>query len=257
MTWDPDQYGKFEALRWRPARDLLEAIPPVGPRLAVDLGCGAGRLARLLADRYPDAAVIGVDSSPAMLAKAAAHPSRVTWVKADAATWRPAEPVDLLISNAALHWLPDHDALMPRLAGYLAEGGVLALQMPANDEAPSHRLLRDLAASERWSVRLAGVIPTRRVHPAAAYHRWLAPSLASLEIWTTQYLQELTGDDPVLEWIKGTTLLPVLDRLAESERPDFLDAYARLLRQAYPAERPGVTLYPFKRLFLVGRRVRS
>lgn len=179
MVWNPEQYDKYEALRWRPAHDLVEALPPLAPRKIFDLGCGTGRLARLLADRWPDAAVTGIDGSAAMLAKAAAVPSRVQWRPADLEVWQPERPVDvpvdLIVSNAALHWLPDHAALVTRLVDWLAEGGVLAVQMPCNEAAPSHELLRATAAEPAFKTYLADIPSGPRVHPASAYYNWLSP----------------------------------------------------------------------------------
>lgn len=254
MVWDPMQYERYEALRWRPARDLLEALPAITPARITELGCGTGRLARVLADRFPDASVCGVDGSAAMLAKARAKPSRVTWLEAGIETWRPAEPPDLLISNAALHWLPDHERLFPALADRLAPGGAIAIQVPCNEGAPSHALLRGLCAEPRWVGRLGSVHPQRRVSEAACYHRWLRPTLSSLEIWTTEYLQELDGVSPVLEWMKGSTLVPILERLEDADATAFLEEYGQRLTAAYPPEPDGTTLFPFKRLFIVGRR---
>jgi len=254
MAWNPLQYERYEALRWRPARDLVEALPELAPGTVADLGCGTGRLARLLAERYSGAAVSGIDSSPEMLAKARGVASRVTWVQADVAAWRPAEPLDLCVSNAALHWVGGHDRLFPALVGLLAPGGVLAVQMPCNEDAPSHALLRALCAEPAWAGRLAALGSVRRVARPEDYYRWLRPHVSYADLWTTAYLQPLVGPDPVLEWIKGTTLVPILDRLDGEDRDRFLAALADRLRTAYPAEPDGTVLFPFSRLFVVARK---
>ncbi|OYD85781.1 methyltransferase domain-containing protein [Azospirillum brasilense] len=253
MPWDPEQYARFESWRRRPAHDLVAALPSLTPRRVVDLGCGAGQLARLLAERWPEAEVLGVDNSLAMLERAQGTPSRVRWLQADLRVWRPDRPVDLLISNAALHWLDGHERLFPDLLRALAPDGVLAVQMPRNSEAPSHRLLYETAADGPWADRLAPVLRTAPVHAPEVYYDWLAPLTRRLDLWETEYLQVLEGDDPVLEWTRGTTLLPVLDTLAGAELDAFLAAYRARLNAAYPRRPDGRTLFPFKRLFLVAR----
>ena len=243
---------KFAGPRLQPGLDLLARIPEVEARRIVDLGCGTGTLTALLAARWPAAAVTGLDSSPEMLAQARdAHPG-VTWVEGDIAAWRPQEPVDVLYANAALHWLDDHAALMPRLIGHLSPGGVLAVQMPRNFAAPSHVLMRAVADEGPW----AGRINLRRepVLPPEAYYDILAPHAATLEIWESEYLQVLEGEDPVFEFVRSAGLRPVLEALEGAEREAYLDDYRARLRQAYPRRPDGRTLFPFRRLFFVARR---
>ena len=256
MSWDPQQYDKFEAPRWRPALDLLNALPSdLTPRRVVELGCGGGKLSRLLADRFAQAEVTGIDGSADMLTQAAAKPSRVRWVEADMAGWQPEESVDLIISNAALHWLPNHADLFKHLIGALTPGGVLAVQMPRNFAAASHAIPRDIAGDPRWADRLAGsLVAVVPVHEPAAYYDWLAPRTTGLDIWETEYLQVLDGENAVLEWLKGTTLRPVMAALSEAELADFMAAAAPRLAQVYPRRADGHTLFPFRRLFLIARK---
>ncbi|HYE51736.1 MAG TPA: methyltransferase domain-containing protein [Azospirillaceae bacterium] len=253
MAWDPAQYELFQAARARPGHDLIAALPPLRPRHVADLGCGTGGLTRRLAEQYPDAEVMGLDSSPAMLAKAGATPGRVAWSLGDIAHWHAPGPMDLVFSNAALHWLEDHAALFPRLMRTLAPGGVLAVQMPRNFASPSHALIRRVAAEGPWAERLAPALREAPVHEPAAYHRWLAPHAAHVDVWETEYLHLLDGADPVLEWTRGTALLPVQETLEPAEFAEFLARYRDLLRAAYPPERDGRTLFPFRRLFIVAR----
>ncbi|HEY0838169.1 MAG TPA: methyltransferase domain-containing protein [Azospirillum sp.] len=253
MSWDPDQYALFDALRRRPAHDLLAALPTVDPKRIVDLGCGGGHLSRVLAERWPQAEVLGVDNSPAMLAWAEGTPSRVRWLRADLRTWRPHWPVELLISNAALHWLDDHAALFPELLEAVAPGGVLAVQMPRNFSAPSHALLQETAAAGPWRDRLDGVLRPRPVHAPQDYFDWLAPLAKRVDIWETEYLHVLHGDAPVFQWLKGSALVPVLEALQGAELTAFLTAYRERLEAAYPERPDGSTLFPFKRLFIVAR----
>lgn len=251
MSWNPDQYLKFAAPRLRPAVDLLKAVPLAAPRVVYDLGCGTGNVARLIAQRWPDADVTGVDDSASMLAKAAAEPGDIRWVRAGLADWRADRPADLIYSNAALHWLPDHASLFPTLLAQLAPGGVLAAQMPRNFGAPSHTLIGDTIRSGPWRARLEPRLQASPVAPPDVYYGILAPIAAQLDIWETEYLQVLEGADPVKEWTKGTWLKQFLDALDEPDRAPFEQDYAARLREAYPMRTDGRTLFPFRRLFIV------
>ena len=251
MAWNPDQYLKFAAPRLRPAVDLLARVPLTAPGSIFDLGCGAGNVTRLLAERWPHAAVTGVDDSASMLAKAAQENPGIAWVQQSVATWRAPEPADLIYSNAALHWLPDHASLFPTLLQQLAPGGVLAVQMPRNFDAPSHRLIDDTVRAGPWHARLAAMIGASPVAEPAVYYDLLTPRVAQLDIWETEYLQVLEGADPVKEWTKGTWLKQFLDALPPDERAPFEADYAARLRIAYPPRSDGRTLFPFRRLFMV------
>lgn len=255
-SWDPGLYARFGGERERPARDLLAAVSHDGPRTVADLGCGAGGLARACADRWPDAVVSGFDASAEMLARASAVPSRVAWMLADIARWTPDAPVDLIVSNAALHWLPDHATLFPRLVSHLAPGGMLAVQMPRNHDAPSHRIIREVAADGPWAAALGSAAPPPPVAPGTDYFDLLAPHASRLDVWETEYLHVLSGPDPVLQWIMGTTVRPLLDALdgVPALRDALLAALRERLAAAYPARSDGRTLYPFRRLFLIATR---
>ena len=253
-SWDPNQYLKFTDHRLRPALDLLAQVPLTDPRSVYDLGCGPGNITRLLAERWPNARVVGVDSSADMLAKARMKAAGVTFEQADIAHWSPPAPADLLFTNATLHWLDDHAALLPRLAAQLAPGGVLAIQMPDNRTSPSHLLMDEAAATGPWYARLARLRPVYgSMQSPDAYYRMLAPVAAQVDIWETTYLHVLEGDSPVVEWTKGTALRPYLDALDEPERAAFLAAYAARIAAAYPKQPDGRTLLPFKRIFIVAR----
>jgi trans-aconitate 2-methyltransferase len=251
MSWNPDQYLKFAGPRLRPAIDLLAAVPSRQPQAVYDLGCGAGNVTRLLVDRWPQADVTGVDDSASMLARAATELPAVRWVRQSLADWRAHRPADLIYSNAALHWLPDHGRLLPALLGQLAPGGVLAVQMPRNFGAPSHTLIAETVLAGPWRARLEPLLQPSPVAAPEFYYDALAPLAARLEIWETEYLQILEGADPVKEWTKGTWLKQFLDALQEPQRSAFEADYAARLRIAYPARADGKTLFPFRRLFMV------
>lgn len=255
MPWDPAQYLKFADHRLRPALDLMARIAAPAPRAVYDLGCGTGAITRLLAERWPEARVAGVDGSEEMLAKARREVPAVAFGKADLAAWRPGEPADVLFSNAALHWLDDHAALFPRLVGLLAPDGVLAVQMPRNHAAPSHTAMAEAAAAGPWAAALAPVLRPNPVAGPEAYYDLLRPLVSELDIWETVYFQALAGENPVVEWTKGTALRPLLHALEnEEQRQAFLADYSARIARAYPKRADGRTLLPFRRIFILGRR---
>ncbi|MCW8836585.1 MAG: methyltransferase domain-containing protein [Rhodospirillales bacterium] len=253
--WDAGQYLKFDSERLRPAVDLLTRIPLDSPATVCDLGCGAGNVTRLLAARWPAARITGIDSSPDMLERARRKGGvGINWVEADLATWRPGRPADLLYSNAALHWLPDHAILFPSLIAGLAEGGVFAVQMPRNFTAPSHSAIDSAVMEGPWVERLRPLIDNAWTGDFSFYHGLLTPLVRSLDIWETEYLHVLRGENPVLEWLKGTALRRFLDALEGEERADFEADCARRLAAAYPVRTDGETLFPFRRIFIVARK---
>lgn len=252
--WNPAQYLKFGAPRFRPAMDLLARIAIEAPGTVYDLGCGAGNVTRLLAQRWPNAHIIGVDDSPEMLAQAAKEAPAVVWRCQGIATWTPEQAVDVINSNAALHWLSDHRTLFSHLMRCLTPGGVLAVQMPRNFSEPSHALIRETVAGGPWRDRPAPLVQPSPVAPPEYYYDLLAPLAAELDMWETQYQHVLDGEDPVKEWTKGTWLKQFLDALDEGDRPAFEADYAVRLRKAYPRRADGKTVFPFRRLFIVARR---
>ena len=255
-AWDPRQYSRFEAERDRAALDLLLRLPAdLDPHEIWDLGCGSGQHAALLKRRHPTAGVHGLDSSADMLARARTLPVDVDWVRGDIADWRPDAPVDLILANAALHWLPDHAGLLRRLTAALSPGGVLAVQMPMAHETRHHTLMRAVAGEGPWAGALAGVEAIAPLLAPEAYYAVLAEACDGIDIWATTYLHALTGSDAVLEWMKGTALRPFLAALDDpAMRDGFLSALGARLSGAFPSRPEGVTLLPFPRLFLVARR---
>lgn len=255
FAWSADQYLKFADHRLRPAQDLIARIPLSAPAVGVDLGCGAGNVTAKLVERWPGLAMTGIDSSADMLAQARRDFPAMAWTAGDIAAWTPPRPVDLLFSNAALHWLPDHPALFARLMGQVAEGGALAVQIPASFGLAAHRLMDETALNGPWTERLAPRIRPWPVAEPGDYYAWLAPHARHVDVWETTYVQALTGDDPIVEWMKGTALRPFLQACAdEAERQAFLAAYRARAAQAHPRRADGVTLMPFRRIFMVAVR---
>lgn len=254
VHWDPQQYLKFTDHRLRPALDLLQQIKLEQPTRIHDLGCGTGHIAALLAQRWPEAQVQGVDSSQAMLDEAAEKHPELNWLNADISQWQPEQPADLLYSNAALHWLDDHPQLFPGLMQQLRSGGVLAVQMPCNWSAPSHQLIGETLDTLGFALNddhSRNRLDHKPVLEAADYHDLLAGLSNSIDIWETEYQHSLNGEHAVLEWVKGAALRPVLQALDAEQQTAFLEHYAMRLREVYPHRSSGATLYPFKRLFIV------
>ena len=260
MTWNPQRYLEFADLRLRPAIDLIARVPSEAPRTVADLGCGAGNVTKLLAERWPAAAIVGIDNSATMLdqARAAlASAPNVRFEARDLASWMPDMPVDVVYSNAALHWLGDHAELFPRLMRTLSSGGVLAVQMPNNFGTPSHTSVAAVARSERWRARLGDLVRDTPVAEAAQYLRWLAPHAARLDAWETTYLQRLAprsdGEHPVVAFVSGTWLVPYFERLADDPpaREQFLREYRERIARAFPPDADGTTLFPLRRFLVV------
>jgi trans-aconitate 2-methyltransferase len=255
VAWNPDTYLQFADERSRPFADLLARVGATDPAVVVDLGCGPGQLTASLARRWPGASVLGIDSSAAMVERAREHAGeRVRFVEGDLRTWSPEEPVDVLVSNATLQWVPDHRALLPRLLEAVRPGGWLAFQVPGNLDEPSHTLRSELAAEEPYAAHTAGVAAPLS-HDPTTYLDLLAGLGCTVDAWETTYLHLLTDPedpDPVFTWVSGTGARPTLQALPDDLRPGFEEEFKRRLRAAYPARPYGVVL-PFRRIFAVAR----
>ncbi|MGW7051816.1 trans-aconitate 2-methyltransferase [Streptomyces sp. NPDC054887] len=254
--WDPAQYLRHAGHRTRPFVDLLARVDAPAPARVADLGCGAGDGTALLADRWPAARVTGYDNAPEMLARARAHARPgLDFALADAAAWAPGPSTyDVIVSNALLQWVPGHADRLPAWLDALTPGGTLAFQVPGNFSAPSHTLLAALRDSPRWRGRLGGVGAAAVLEPEEYLARLAAPGCEA-DVWETTYLHVLRGEDPVLDWMKGTALRPVLTALADDPEAGaaFVAQYAEALRAAYPAG-PHGTVFPFRRVFAVARK---
>jgi len=263
-TWDPDQYAKFSDHRQRPFADLMSRVAASAPEIVVDLGCGTGAQTLALADAWPHARLIGVDSSNEMLVRARHNDSRkrVEWVCSDVESWDPTQlgaPIDVISTNALLQWVPSHRELIPGWISALAPGGWFAMQVPGNVNAPSHALLREAAArSPRADALLSRLRGGDPVGEPSAYLALLAGLGCEVDAWETTYQHVLDPGamqaEPVLEWIKGTALLPVFEVLKdERERADFVAAYGSALLKAYPRQ-PFGTAFAFRRIFAVAHK---
>lgn len=257
-AWDPDRYLQYADERGRPFVDLLARVPAEQPRVVVDLGCGPGNLTALLADRWPGADVTGIDSSAAMI-DVARDIEGITWEVADLRRWAYPDasvlvsPVDVLVSNATLQWLPDHIELLPRLVDRVAPGGWFAFQVPGNFGEPSHTIRSDIADRAPYAEHVRDVaVPAS--HEPDDYLRVLLHLGCEADVWETTYFHVLTGADPVFDWVSGTGASPTLQALPQGLRSDFEDEFRELLRQAYPADPSGRVVMPFRRIFAVARK---
>lgn len=256
MSWSAKQYVTFEDERTRPARDLLAAIPTPDARSVIDIGCGPGNSTQLLVERFANATVRGLDSSPDMIDAARQRLPQVRFDIADIAAWNEPGPFDVIFANAVFQWLPDHATLLPSLVAKLAPGGSLAIQMPDNLEQPPHRMMREVAANGPWAGKLADVAGQRTtLADANAYYQMLCTCSARVDVWRTTYHHPLAGGPAaVVEWFKGSGLRPFLEPLSESEKAQFLAQYLSAIEPYFPVLADGSVLLPFPRVFIVATR---
>lgn len=256
MSWSAKQYSTFEDERTRPVRDLLSAVPAREANRVADLGCGPGNSTEVLSARFPGAAVVGLDSSVDMIEAARSRLPQFKFVQGAIETWAPVERFDVILSNAALQWVPDHATLFPRLTDKLASGGSLAIQMPDNLDEPAHRLMREIAADGPWRDKLASAAQTRTTLESVNWYYQLLQSCSSrVDVWRTTYYHALAGGaDAVVEWFKGSGLRPFLAPLDDAQQATFLGRYRAAIAEAYPALSDGTVLLPFPRLFMIATR---
>ena len=251
-TWEPQTYLRYADIRFRAGLDLIARIPKLEYRTIYDLGCGTGHLTRILADTFPNSKVVGIDSSPEMLAEARREFPTLEWQQGDITLWQPAASADLIYTNAALQWVPDHQALLPSLLNKLRPAGVLAMQIPRHFESASHLGLKEVILQGEWRAKLEPLLLAPVPSPET-YWRWLSPHARDLDLWETIYLQVLDGNDPVVNFMRGTALRPFLSALSEKDRGKFIEEFARRMAAAYPPQANGQTLFPFRRLFLIAQ----
>ena len=253
-AWDPAQYLRFSDERLRPALDMMQRLPLANPARIVDLGCGPGNITAILKQRFPGANVTGLDGSPAMLEKARVAAPNCHFVQGNFFTWAPEQPVDLIFSNAALHWVGEHATLFPRLLSLLAPGGVLAVQMPAMHREPLRTLPLTIGRTGPWADALRGVTSAPDPLDPGQYWDLLRPKAASLDLWETIYMHALKGENAVGEWAQGSSLRPFLDALPDNLRAPFRAAYDVEANKVYPRRADGITLLPFRRIFLIAQQ---
>ena len=264
MSWSAKQYVAFEDERTRPVRDLLNALPPIKTASAgaagsqpsvIDLGCGPGNSTEVLAAYYPQARAAGFDSSEDMIKAARARLPHIDFSVQDLQTWADPGPFDVILANAVLQWVPDHEKLLPALIAKLAPGGSLAVQMPDNLDEPAHRLMREVAAAGPWAAKLADASRARVPLPDARwYYALLRPLCARLDLWRTTYYHPLAGAAAVVEWFKGSGLRPYLEPLNSAERSAYLERYTAEIAKIYAPAADGSVLLPFPRVFLAATR---
>ncbi|TMR90029.1 trans-aconitate 2-methyltransferase [Nonomuraea basaltis] len=251
--WDPVTYAVYADERSRPFIELISRVGAVNPDYVVDAGCGSGELTVQLSNRWPGATIEGYDSSPAMITQARQLTTSIRFAVADVSTWRPDRPMDVIVSNAVLQWVPSHRNVLEHWMEDLAPGGWLAFQVPGNFDAPSHVAIRELCASRAWSDKLSDFTRGNPVDDPIEYLDLLHHGGAQVDAWETTYVHVLQGDNPVLDWVSGTALRPILDRLDPDEQRRFKSDLAKPLAEAYPARSYG-TLFPFRRIFVVAQK---
>lgn len=250
--WDPDAYLRFGDERTRPSADLASRIALEAPASAVDLGCGPGNSTAVLKSRWPAARVVGLDSSPAMIEAARANCPDDEWLVADIATWEPDARLDLVFSNAALQWIPDHGRLVTRLFGRVSDGGALAFQVPSANYALVRTLIHEIALEEPWAPRMSGPLSALTMESPGFYYDRLAPLARSVDVWETDYIHVMEDAPAIVAWISSTGLRPFLDALeSEEERAAFRDRLLERVAQGYPPQADGRVLFPFRRTFVI------
>lgn len=257
QDWNPQLYRQFESERTRPAYELLARITTPEVRYATDLGCGPGNSTELLAQAWTEAVVLGIDSSEAMLEQARERLPDCLFELADIRSWQAEQPQQVIYANASLQWLGDHSALLPHLVSQLAIGGSLAIQMPDNLEEPSHRLMREVAADERWRSHISPQAAERkRLLTTGQYYDLLSDAGCEVDIWRTTYYHVMADAQAIITWLRATGLRPFLAGLDESQQQAFLEEYHQALITAYPTRADGKVLLAFPRLFMVAMKTR-
>jgi trans-aconitate 2-methyltransferase len=254
-AWDAGLYLRFADERARPAADLIARIDLHNPGEVLDIGCGPGNSTQMLAQRWPKARLTGLDSSAEMLAKAKTEHPEWKWIHADASVWKSEHLFDLVFSNAALHWVPNHAEIFPRLFQLVAPGGAFAVQMPGNFSAAVHQIMAEVAQESLWQDALRNVMNGVGVESLSSYYDLLQPLAATVDLWETEYLHIMDGPEAILEWIRATGMRPYLHALPdERQKQKFQELCLARFAEAYPRRRDGKVLFPFRRIFVIAYR---
>ena len=250
--WNPRQYLQFANERTRPSIDLSPRVNIENPKCIIDIGCGPGNSTRVLRGRWPDAKIAGLDSSAAMIEKAKEDYPGIEWITADASAFMHEKKYDIVFSNAAIQWIPDHEVLVPHLFEIVNRGGALAVQVPGNKESPLHQALLRVSSSPKWSRFTSDVEKIFTYNDAAYYYDTLFRISSKFDLWETTYYHVLNSHAGLVEWYKGTGMRPFLEKLPdESSRKEFENEVLAECIQVYPIRKDGKVLYPFKRIFFI------
>lgn len=255
--WNPDLYMQFRSERTQPSVDLIARINAVEPKSIIDMGCGPGNSTQVLVSRWPKAQITGLDSSSAMIKKAKQDYPDQEWIVADALTYEPENAYDIVFSNAAVQWMPDHAELLNRFHGMLSNNGIIAVQVPLFWDMPLGRIINGVAKDGRWNTRTEGVSDLFTIHDYSFYYDHLSALFNSIEMWETQYFHVLNSHSSILEMMRSTGLRPYLDRLDnESEIEQFEKEVINGVENTYLKQKNGKVLLPFRRLFFIGYKSR-
>ena len=249
--WNAAQYLKFKEQRTQPVRDLTAHIHSLNPASVVDIGCGPGNSTAVLAETFPQAKIVGIDTSENMLEKARANCPNLTFVSGDAQNLD--GTCDLLFSNACLQWIPNHERLIPGLMGHLNPGGHLAVQMPRNDAEPLYRIIAETAAEPEWGLQELRVQPGHLLTPQE-YYTILAGCSADFNLWETKYYHRMPDHQSLVDWVKGARLRPYLDALDQTQGAVFEHTILERVKAAYPLQKDGSVLFGFRRLFFTAEK---
>ncbi|MCE5333636.1 MAG: methyltransferase domain-containing protein [Desulfobacteraceae bacterium] len=254
-AWDAGQYMKFSGERTQPSIDLAAKVAVLKPERIVDLGCGPGNSTEVLRSRWPGAEIVGLDSSEEMISAASRSFSEGKWVLADIASWESPVLFDVVFSNAALQWVPNHESLIPRLFALVASGGALAVQLPSHFKSAMHREILEVADDPAWRHLMDKAKTAMTKKPLSFYYDVLRPLASRLDLWETEYYHAVEGPESVLAWFRGTGLRPFLSALGSEEQKSrfeekLLERYGRI----FPRQADGRVLFPFRRLFFIAYR---
>ncbi len=255
QEWDPQQYLLFEHERTQPSIDLVARIPAGDPRAIIDIGCGPGNSTQILRARWPRADITGLDKSAKMIERARTDHPEGTWIIGDASTVGTDRKYDIVFSNAAIHWIPDHHLLIPRLFRLVNQNGILAVQVPANYESPLYRIIQSVSRDRKWIAYTAGCDGLITHHPGEYYYNLLVSLSRDIALWETIYYHILKSHEDLVAWYKGTAMKPMLEKLpADEDRREFEQAVLDACKKQYCPQGDGRILYPFKRLFFTARK---